>query len=179
MRNLLFHCHVCHPQRVHMNVTSGFCLKSSLINYSGGARKWWSFAMSFAAHSATQRFFAAPNDQQPTANSAVAAWFTALLIRHWTREDLVKSNPTEWNKGWHLSTYLLASAQSLVDVDMHKLMIQLFTPSGNQTWQWKIPYEWRFLARKILDKWSIFRHAMFDDRRAIMILRKFIVINGD
>ena len=30
---------------------------------------------------------------------------------------------------------------------------------------WKIPRtEWRFLARKITDKWSIVQHAMFDCR---------------
>ena len=35
----------------------------------------------------------------------------------------------------------------------------------NQTWQRKIADEWRFLARNITNKWSIFQHAMFDYRR--------------
>ena len=35
-------------------------------------------------------------------------------------------------------------------------------PSGNHTWQWKIPHEWRFIARKITDTWSILQQAMFD-----------------
>ena len=39
---------------------------------------------------------------------------------------------------------------------------------GNQTRQWKIPYQWRFLARKFTDKWSIFRQTMFDYRRVDM-----------
>ena len=30
-----------------------------------------------------------------------------------------------------------------------RVQIPLKIPSGNQTWQWKIPYQWRFLARKI------------------------------
>ena len=33
---------------------------------------------------------------------------------------------------------------------------------------WKIPMKWRFIARKIIDKWSIFQKAMFDYQRAMM-----------
>ena len=28
---------------------------------------------------------------------------------------------------------------------------------------WKIPHQWRIIARKIIEKRSIFQHAMFDD----------------
>ena len=38
-------------------------------------------------------------------------------------------------------------------------------PSGIIKDGWKIPCKWRFLARKISDKWSIFQHAMLDYRR--------------
>ena len=39
------------------------------------------------------------------------------------------------------------------------------SPSGVIAHGWKIPYKWRFLARKIADKWSIFQQAMFDYQR--------------
>ena len=37
-------------------------------------------------------------------------------------------------------------------------------PSGNQTWQWKIPDKWSFLARKITDQWSIFQPCLITYR---------------
>ena len=33
--------------------------------------------------------------------------------------------------------------------------VNISVPSGIQTWQWKIPCEWRFSLGKITDKWSI------------------------
>ena len=33
---------------------------------------------------------------------------------------------------------------------------------------WKIPYQWRIIARKITDKWSIFQQAMFDYGRVLV-----------
>ena len=58
-----------------------------------------------------------------------------------------------------------------IDVCNHSLWLShlyvgnhatLNMPSGNQTWQWTIHYEWRFIARKITYKWSILQQAMFD-----------------
>ena len=44
-------------------------------------------------------------------------------------------------------------------------IIILQLPSGNQTWQWNIPYKWWFQSENHLNKWSIFQHTMFDSRR--------------
>ena len=37
---------------------------------------------------------------------------------------------------------------------------KLVIPSGNQTWQWKIPYKCGFIAGNTIYKWWIFQYAM-------------------
>ena len=57
-----------------------------------------------------------------------------------------------------------------VYLESQVLATYIKTPSGNQTWQWKTHYEWRFLARNIIDFYGPF------SCKPSLITRGYIII---
>ena len=59
--------------------------------------------------------------------------------------------------------YPLPNTNIHMHMIVHAHRYRIFIPSGNQTWQWNIPYEGSFIRKNHLFQWSIFQHAMFDE----------------
>ena len=70
------------------------------------------------------------------------------------------NNPYQSIMHPHQQAMIMWKNQTHINPYIYSFIIII--PSGNQTWQWKIPYTWKFLARKVTDKWSIFQQDMFD-----------------
>ena len=67
-----------------------------------------------------------------------------------------------WSLCWNspcLPMILWFTIMSLVKTPLYAILRSL--PSGNQPWQWKIPWESRFWSKNHWCLWSIFQHAMW------------------
>ena len=83
------------------------------------------------------------------------AWFIIFRQTHATNWRMTpfwdKFTRTAFNTRNVVPLYCLVNRDSqFMDYD---------TIPSNQTWQWKIPYKWKFLAGKTIYKWRFFQQA--------------------